>query len=264
MWNSNAYGLGQIRHRLGGIGFFLPGLMVTIAALFFMASRSTAETIGPVNISTLPGGAVDHSTGAPNQGEGWKISYDSLDREEYGDLYFGLRDDDVPQFAFIGVDLNDNDYSDDTEVLLYNPTESDLAAGKIVFSGNSTLHWFDMDNGALQMASLVDTRVTLTATSGMGPAILSSSIPASTLAPDALLPILGEAFEATILIEADDPRGNGFSPISDLFNDLNTLEGTSSSTSVWPSVWYTPVPEPATMSLLAFGGLAILRRRRRS
>jgi len=45
--------------------------------------------------------------------------------------------------------------------------------------------------------------------------------------------------------------------------DTYGLSLAADSTQYWLNIVVTPVPEPATMSLLALGGLAILKRRRR-
>ena len=56
----------------------------------------------------------------------------------------------------------------------------------------------------------------------------------------------------------------GFLPDDPTLDDGQILPTVDSDPQALGSISYSPVPEPATMSLLVLGGLALVRRRRRT
>lgn len=215
------------------------------------AAHATSSYLGPVY--PAPGGNSFTATGgdgaiASAGGETW--TFGGFDTSQFGQMVWGPWDANSVKLSF--DDISDTSYGTSGEVLQFDSADSNLAGGKIVFTGHADMSIF---NGSGYTPTSFDTRFTLLATD-------LSNTPISLVDPS-LLGLAGgiggqvsvndnlSGYKVNMLFEAS-PDGNTWTPANDLFNSIGNSQGTDPATEVHTSFdagfYYTPTAPPLTIT----------------
>ena len=243
-----------IRRALAAAG--ATGVLVVAGA---GAAQATSSYQGPVY--PAPGGNTFSASGdiASAGGETW--TFGGFDTSQFGQMVWGPWDANSVKLSFDAT--ADTSYSQPGEVLQFDSADSDLANGKIVFTGHADMSIF---NGSGYTPTSFDTRFTLLATD-LSNTPLSLTDPAS-LGLDG--GIGGQVsvndnlsgYKVNMLYEAS-PNGTVWTPAKDLFNNIGTSQGTDPGTQIHTSFdagfYYTPPAAPLTITPqpFDFGSVAV-------
>ena len=237
---------------------------ICASALVLVATSADAGTlVGP---AFPPPGNVTFTAGASNPGAvgGKTNTYSNLNPSAYDRLFWGPSD-----ASAVGISLDPGNVVTPGEFMNYDSADSNLAAGKLVFRGQTSL--FDAVSGFHN----IFTQLTISVFDSSSNPIAftpSGSISGFTGTSAALAQITGTGFQVNLYAEGSYTNGSGYLNLDKLYGDANTtgkfenvsVSGGFFSDSPVAAESSTPLPAAALGGVVLLGGLSTRRRTRQA
>lgn len=158
------------------------------------------------------------------------------------------------------VDLTPCSDEGDAQIQVYSLVEYDDASGLYTYTyqitGASDLYVSTLEIQLLESASVVSGSVAYSG-SGVDPTLWTVADPALNVTAVFLTPMIGEGSTSSLLVfQSYD------APTKEVAVITAQYAGDGEIVCLCGEVW-TPIPEPATMGLLALGALSVIRRKRK-